>query len=127
MLKQTLFFTSKVRLSLKDLQLLVHSDSDTLLASRPIEDIGVILLENQQISITLPLLNCLVQNNVAVILCDDKTIPSAMVMPLETNTTQAEILQTQLSTTEPCKKQMWQQLITMKIRNQTQVLNKYQK
>lgn len=78
MIKQTLFFSTPVRLSLKNCQLVISwKDSDDVV-TRPIEDIGCVILENQQISISLPLLNELVKNNVAVVLCDNKMRPTSM-------------------------------------------------
>ena len=54
----------------------------------PIEDIGYVVLEHQQTSITLPLLNALSDNNVAVIFCDENRMPNAMLMNLDSNKTQ---------------------------------------
>lgn len=122
MIKQTLFFTTPVRLSLKNCQLVVSwKDSDDQL-TRPIEDLGCVILENQMISVTLPLLGELVRNNVAVILCDSKGMPCAMLQPLEANATQAESLKAQLAVSEPMKKQAWRQIVEAKIRNQAAVL-----
>ena len=74
------------------------------------------------INITLPLLNELVKNNVAVILCDNKMMPTSMLQSLDANTTQAESLKFQLAVTEPMKKQAWKQIIELKIKNQAAVL-----
>ena len=71
MLKKTLFFSNPLYLSLKNNQMVIntremHEEKRTI----PIEDIGFVILENQQISITIPLLNALTDNNVAVIFCN---------------------------------------------------------
>lgn len=124
MIKQTLFFSTPAQLSLRNGQLVIGwRDSDER-TSRPIEDIGCVVLENQLISITLPLLNELVRNNVAVVVCDSKMMPSSMLMPLEANTTQAETLKHQQAATEPMKKQAWRQMVEAKIRNQAALLLK---
>lgn len=73
-------------------------------------------------NITLPLLNELVKNNVAVILCDNKMMPTSMLQSLDANTTQAESLKFQLAVSEPMKKQAWKQIIESKIANQSAVL-----
>ena len=87
MIKQTLFFSTPVCLSLKNCQIVISwKDSDDKV-TRPIEDIGCVVLENQMINITLPLLNELVKNNVAVILCDNKMMPTSMLQSLDANTT----------------------------------------
>lgn len=122
MIKQTLFFSTPVCLSLKNCQIVISwKDCDDKI-TRPIEDIGCVVLENQMISITLPLLNELVKNNVAVILCDNKMMPTSMLQNLDANTTQAESLKFQLAVTDPMKKQVWKQIIESKIKNQATVL-----
>lgn len=124
MIKQTLFFTTPVCLSLKNCQLVISwKDSDEKV-TRPIEDLGCVVLENQLISITMPLLNELAKNNVAVIFCDNRLMPTSMLMSLDANTTQAESLKYQLAVTEPQKKQAWKQLIEAKIKNQAALLHK---
>lgn len=55
------------------------------------------------INITLPLLNELVKNNVAVILCDNKMMPTAMLQSLDSNTTQSENIKSQIAVSEPMK------------------------
>ena len=125
MIKQTLFFSTPVYLSLKNCQLVISwKDSDDKV-TRPIEDIGCVVLENQMINITMPLLNDLVKNNVAVIICDNRQMPTSMLMGLDTNSTQAESLKFQVAVSEPQKKQAWKQIIEMKIRNQAGLLEKY--
>ena len=124
MIKQTLFFTTPVCLSLKNRQLVVSWKDRNDQLTRPIEDLGCVVLECHMISVTLPLLCELVKNNVAVILCDNKGMPTAMLQPLEANTTQAESLKEQLAVSEPMKKQAWKQIIEAKIRNQAGVLKR---
>ena len=92
MIKQTLFFSTPVCLSLKNCQIVISWKDSNDKVTRPIEDIGCVVLENQMISMTLPLLNELVKNNVAVILCDNKMMPTSMLQSLDANTTQAESL-----------------------------------
>lgn len=122
MIKQTLFFSTPVCLSLKNCQIVISwKDCDDKVA-RPIEDIGCVVLENQMINITLPLLNELVKNNVAVILCDNKMMPTSMLQSLDANTTQAESFKFQLAVSEPMKKQAWKQIIESKIKNQASIL-----
>lgn len=74
------------------------------------------------INITLPLLNELVKNNVALILCDNRMMPTSMLQSLDANSTQAESLKFQLAVTEPMKKQAWKQIVESKIENQSAVL-----
>ena len=88
----------------------------------PIEDIGVIVLENLQITITHQLMSALLENNVAVITCDHRHMPAGLLLPLEGNTTQSERFNCQINASEPLRKQLWQQTVRQKIMNQAAVL-----
>ena len=125
MLKRTLFFTQPYVLSLKNNQMIIKTrEMPDMHRSIPIEDIGFVILEHQQTSITLPLLNALSDNNVAVIICGDNYMPNAMLLNLESNTTQGETLRMQIEASEPLKKNIWKQTIENKIKNQAALLKK---
>ena len=124
MIKQTLMFTSPVALSLKYGQLVVKSLDDDKTLTRPVEDIGFLVIDNPMISLTIPLLNELVANNVAVVICDKKQMPQAMLQPLVGNTTLQETYKYQIEATAPLKKQMWKQLVEVKIKNQAALLDR---
>lgn len=124
MIKQTLFFASEVSLSLRNHQLLIQrKDSDEVI-TRPIEDIGVIVVENQQAKLTIPLLNELCENNVAVVFCNGRMMPQSMLMNLDSNHTQQEAYRQQVEASVPMQKKLWQQIVASKIRNQSTLLNK---
>ena len=104
MLKRTLVFSSPMILSLKDQQLvIVYKDSPDEKQTAPLEDIGVVLLENQQTSITLPLLNALIENEVQVVICNSKGMPSAMIQSMCSNNMQGETLRNQIACGEVLK------------------------
>lgn len=124
MIKQTLMFTTPVSLSLKDQQMVITFKDNKDTVTRPIEDIGFVIIENPMISITVPLLNELAENNVSVVFCDKKQMPKTMLIPLEGNTTQQESYKYQLEASAPTKKNVWKQLVESKIRNQSILLNK---
>lgn len=124
MIKQTLMFTSPVCLSLKDRQIVITFKDNKDMVMRPIEDIGFVIVENPQVSISVPLLNELADNNVSVVFCDKKLMPKTMLMTLEGNTTQQESYRYQLDASAPTKKNVWKQLVECKIRNQALLLNK---
>ncbi|MCD8289901.1 MAG: type II CRISPR-associated endonuclease Cas1 [Prevotella sp.] len=123
MIKQTLFFSSPVSLSVRYGQLVIHFDDSEDEITRPIEDIGVVMVENQMTRLTIPLLNTLADNNVAVVFCDGKCMPSSMLMPLESNTVQQEVLHFQMEATLPTKKRIWKDIVEYKIRNQATLLD----
>ena len=124
MIKQTLVLTSPVALSLKYGQLVVKSRDNNEEITRPIEDIGFLVIDNPMISLTIPLLNELTANNVAIIFCDKKQMPQSLLLPLEGNTILQENHKYQFEASTPLKKQMWKQLVEAKIKNQAALLDK---
>ena len=136
MIKRTLCFSNPVYLSLKDRQMLIRlpevEKNDALSASFkegamktvPVEDIGVVLLDNRQITITQGLLDALLANNCAVITCDSQHLPTGLLLPLEGNSLQCERFTDQLQASLPLKKQLWQQTVQAKIRNQAALLKR---
>lgn len=125
MLKRALFFSTPFCLSLHNDQMIVRTkEAPDAYRSIPIEDIGVVILEHQQTSVTLPLLNALSANNVAVIFCDGNRMPNAMLQNLDSNRTQSETYRAQMEAGEPLKKGLWRQTVEAKIRNQSALLNK---
>ena len=129
MIKRTLYFGNPAYLSLRNSQLVINlpeangMDDRTGNNTIPIEDIGIILLDHKQITITQGLLEALLSNNAAVITCDSSRMPVGLLLPLSGNTTQSERFQAQIEASLPLRKQLWQQTIQAKIGNQAYVLN----
>ena len=127
MIKQTLFITTPAQLSLDKKQLIIQWKGLDGQISRPIEDIGVVIVESQMAKLTVPLLNALADNNALVVFCNNKCMPNCMLTTFQASATQSEGLKYQLLATEPCKKQIWKQIIEVKIKNQSMLLEKYSK
>ncbi len=137
MIKRTLCFSNPAYLSLKDNQLVLRlpevENNDTLPdhfkqeATRtfPIEDVGVILLDNKRITLTQGLMEALLENNCAIISCDSKSMPCGLMLPLEGHTIQHERFTQQLDASLPLKKQLWQQTVVRKIENQAALLRRH--
>ena len=135
MIKKTLCFSNPAYLSLRNSQLViklpevekaVNLTEDFKKATeitRPIEDIGVVVLDHKQITITTSALSALLENNCAVITCDNRSMPVGLQLPLAVNTTQSERFRDQIDASQPLRKQLWQQTIQYKIRNQAAVLS----
>lgn len=124
MIKQTLMLTSAVSLSLKDNQMVITFKDNKDSVTRHIEDIGFVIVDNPNVSITIPLLNELADNNVAVVFCDRRQMPKSMLMTLDGNSTQQETYRFQIEASLPTKKNIWKQLVEGKIKNQALLLNK---
>lgn len=119
MIKRTLFFGNPAYLSTKNEQLIVSfPEKDKPEASIPIEDIGYVVLENPQITITNGLLTKLIQNKAAVITCDKQHLPCSFLQPLNGHSEQTERIRHQLNASVPLKKNLWQQTVIAKIENQ---------
>lgn len=123
MIKQTLFFTTPVLLSLKYNQIEIRYKDVEEVITRPIEDVGVVIVESQLVQFTVPLLNALADNNVAVVFCNAQCMPNSMLMPLESNAVQQEVYRLQTEASLPTKKRIWKEIIEHKIRNQAALLD----
>ena len=134
MIKRTLCFTNPAYLSLKNNQLVIKLPEVETNSSLPedfkseatktipIEDIGIVVLDNKRITITQGVMEALLENNAAVITCNESHLPIGMHLPLVGNTTQTERMRYQIEASLPLKKQLWQQTISAKIQNQAAVL-----
>ena len=135
MIKRVLCFTNPAYLSLRLKQMVVEIPEvvygkgllDSLrqqgVRTVPIEDIGVVVLDNKQITITQALMAMLLDNNVAIVTCDDRHHPVGLFLPLDGPNRQNERFREQLNASEPLRKQMWQQTVTAKILGQAFVLS----
>ncbi len=134
MIKRTLCFSNPAYLSMKNDQLVIklpqveknddlpESFKELTIHTIPIEDIGVVVLDHKQITMTQGLLEILLDHNCAVITCDKSHLPIGMMLPLSGNTIQNERFRHQLGASLPLKKQLWQQTVQQKIHNQAAVL-----
>jgi CRISPR-associated protein Cas1 len=120
MLKRSLFLGNKASLNTKLEQLVIKTE--TRETSVPIEDIGFVVIEHPEVYISVPALIKLSENNVAVIFCDAKHLPCSMLLNLNSHHIQEELFKNQINATEPLKKQLWQQTVKNKIRNQAEHL-----
>ncbi|NUM32246.1 MAG: type II CRISPR-associated endonuclease Cas1 [Bacteroidetes bacterium] len=131
MIKRTLYFGNPAYLKTQNEQLVVtipdknnNLPENTRSTTIPIEDIGVVILDNQQITISQALLAKLLENNAAIITCDNTHHPTGMMLNLNGNTLQAERFSSQINSSLPLKKQLWAQTVEQKIANQAAVLKK---
>ncbi len=125
MIKRTLFFGNDAYLSTKDQQLVIDfADKEKQPVTVPIEDIGVIVMEAYRMTISLNLISNLLENNVALITCNKKKMPQGLMLNLDGNTLQQERFNHQINISLPLKKQLWQQTVKAKIKNQAAMLTR---
>ena len=124
MIKRTLYFGNPAYLSKKDSQLKVKKPDEEGESSIPIEDIGIVIIDNPQVTLTQGILTSLLSNNSAVITCDKRHMPQGMLLNLDSGHIQSEMYAEQINASEPLKKQLWQQTIKAKIFNQASLLKR---
>lgn len=133
MIKRTLYFGNPAYLSLQNGQLVIKLPEVEQTAvpdfvkqenihTVPIEDIGIMVLDHRRITLTQGLLEALLDNNVALLTCSASHLPIGMMLPMAGNTTLTERWRVQMEASLPLKKQLWQQTVQQKIRNQAHVL-----
>ena len=116
MIKRTLYFGNPAYLHKNLMQLkVINPDDNSELGSVPLEDIGVVLLDHPQITLTHALMAALLERNVALISCDEKHLPVGLMLPLDGNTIQTERFRSQIDASEPLKKNLWAQTVKAKI------------
>ncbi len=120
MLKKSILIEKKSKISCKNLQLVIKSELRE--ATIPIEDIGFIVIDNPQVYISITAMNLLIDNNASVIICNTSHLPNGMFLNLNSHHVQQEIFKNQLAASQPLKKQLWQQTIIEKIKNQGRLL-----
>ena len=116
MIKKTILIENKSSISSKNLQLVIKSEiRETTI---PIEDIGFLVIDNNETYLSIPAMNLLIENNTAVIICNANHLPNGMFLNLNSHHIQQEIFRNQIEASIPLKKQLWQQTIVEKISNQ---------
>lgn len=123
MLKRIIYCESPSYLKIKDKQLKIeYKNKEIPVSTIPIEDIGILLLDNNQITITSAVIKLLQDNKVAFIICDDTHMPSGLMLPIDGNSLQQERIHLQINLNNNSKNKLWKQIIIHKIQNQAQLL-----
>ncbi|WP_177763205.1 type II CRISPR-associated endonuclease Cas1 [Flavobacterium sp. I3-2] len=125
MLKRTIYIGNPSYLKLKDNQLKIEdTTTKETKGSVPIEDLGFLVLDHYQITISHQLIVALQQNNVAIISCDESHMPLGLMLPMSGHVEHSERLKHQINCSEPLRKQLWKQTVEAKIYQQKEVLRK---
>ena len=122
MIKKTILVENKSAITTKNQQLVLKSEIRE--STIPIEDIGFLVLDHPEIYLSIPAMNLIVENNTAIIICGSNHLPNGMFLNLNSHHIQQEIFKNQIEASVPLKKQLWQQTIIEKIRNQGELLAK---
>lgn len=103
--------------------LVIYKDEDKIII--PINDIDTLLIDNVQINLSIQLINKLSENNVNVIICDNKHLPHTQLLPIIGNYNSLKVLNKQLEWNHKYKSNLWKKLITKKIDNQIEILSHF--
>lgn len=122
MIKRTLFIGNPARLKVRREQLVIEMGHDNSIHQVPLENVGMILIEHPQSSLTHAVIQLCMRHNIALINCDEKHMPQGVMLPLEGHVEMRARYQEQLEASLPLKKQLWAQTIKAKLRNQAALL-----
>ncbi len=125
MLYRSIYIGNPAYLKLKDNQMkIICPETKNEKGSIPVEDLGLLMLDHFQITISHQLIQRLMGNNVVVISCDEAHLPHGQMLPLYGNSVYSQRIKEQIDASEPLKKQLWKQTVECKIANQIAVLEK---
>lgn len=121
MLRRTLYFGNPTKLRLENKQLIIRLEEEEV-RQVPVEDIGYVVFDHAQITVSHSLIQALLKNNVALLWCDEKHMPESLMLSHESNHLFSKKLKAQLEVSVPFKKQLWKQTIEAKITNQANLI-----
>lgn len=125
MLYRSIYIGNPAYLKLKDNQMhIMEPEKNEVKGKVPVEDLGLLMLDHWQITISHQLIQRLMGNNVVVVSCDEVHLPHGIMLPMYGHTELSERVKYQIEASEPLKKQLWKQTIESKIINQIEVLKK---
>ncbi len=111
MIKRTLYFGSPAYLKTETEQMVIQMTETGEIKSVPIEDIGLLILDHQQITLTHALVGKLLHYNAALITCNETHHPTGLLLNLDGNSLQSQKFKAQIESSLPLRKQLWQQTI----------------
>lgn len=125
MIRKTLeFSTPGTRLSVSHRQLVIDRPDQPKVA-RPIEDLGVVIVDDVRATYTQSVFLELLDAGATVLVSGRDHLPVGVMLPLDAHHVQAERHRAQVVASEPTKKRLWQALIRAKIGQQAAVLTHF--
>jgi CRISPR-associated protein Cas1 len=113
---RTIYISNGNKISLKLNNLILNKEGINI--SIPIEDINAIILDNPHTLFSVQLFSELTNNNILILICNEKHLPSAQLLPLHNNTRQTKLILQQIEWSENKKQLLWQEIVKCKIHNQ---------
>ena len=116
---RNIFLANPARLSVQREQLVIEQAEKITV---PLEDVSSVLIESQQVTLSIHAAAAMANHGITVFLCDEKHLPSAQLLPINQYCRQRKLLMAQCELGKPLQKQLWQQIVIRKIQNQAQCL-----
>ena len=116
---RNIFLANPARLSVQREQLVIEQAEKITV---PLEDISSVLIESQQVTLSVHAAAAMADHGITVFLCDEKHLPSCQLLPINQFCRQRKLLLSQCEMGKPLQKQLWQQIVVRKIQNQAQCL-----
>lgn len=114
------FVSTSSRISIKDNRLCVTNDGGENMF--PLGDIDTVMIEDMRTSVSAYALSALASSRVAVFVCDEKHLPTAICLPIHSYCRPLAMLELQLDVAKPLKKQLWQSIVKRKVEGQAKAL-----
>lgn len=119
---RSLVLSSGEKLSVRDNWVIVTKE-DGKTISLPISDLYCVVIDNLQMSVTIPVLTHLAANKIHLVVCDDHHLPASVLYPLNINYHSLHVFKKQIQMDEGFKGELWQRIIKAKIHNQAVCLD----
>ena len=108
-------------LHVRNSQLVIEPEGGEAVTT-PISELGVLVLAQPHVRLTQSVLASIAEAGGSVVITNQTFMPVAMLLPLQTHTTQTERIAAQASAPLPLRKRLWGQIVAAKIRAQGNLL-----
>lgn len=125
MIKRTVEVANRAYLTTKQRQLVIKQ-GETVAGTVPLEDLGFLILAHPAISLSMRAMSAMVEQQVALIICNERYLPTGYLAPFAGHSLHSKILQTQISASKPVCKRLWQTIVQAKIRAQARLVAQVQ-
>lgn len=88
----------------------------------PLSDLAVLVVSHPQVSYTHAVITGICEAGGAFVLCNEKRLPTGMLLPIEGHFVQAERFAAQAQSSVPIRKHLWKQVVRAKIYEQGKLL-----
>lgn len=117
---KTVVINEECKINLEQNSIVVNIENERLKIF--ISDLNCVIFNHQKVVITIPIISKLLEENVAIIICNKKNDPIGSFLPFNTNSLPFKQLQNQIDWKLTRKKKLWKKIIENKIKSEYEVL-----